>query len=79
MLSVCWVLTLQEQQERFTVTTVVFAQYPFCLIPKILNAVNVVLPVSKLFAVINPVIVKTTDIPHVVITQPVRINYACQA
>ena len=30
----------QEQRERFAIDSVVFAQDAFCLIPKVLNAVN---------------------------------------
>ena len=37
----------QEQRERFAIDSVVFSQDTFCLIPKILNAVNVVLTVGK--------------------------------
>ena len=50
----------------------------FCLIPKILNAVDVVLSVSKLLAVVYPVMVKTTDIQHAVTIRTIRINYAAQ-
>jgi len=39
----------QEQRERFAIDSVVFAQDVFCLIPKILNAVDAVLMVGKCF------------------------------
>ncbi|RPB54383.1 hypothetical protein JX95_00745, partial [Neisseria meningitidis] len=37
----------QEQWERFAIDSIVFSQDAFCLIPKVLNAVNVVLTVCK--------------------------------
>ena len=45
----------QEQRERFAIDSVVFAQDAFCLIPKILNAVNVVLTVGKFLGMVDTV------------------------
>ena len=49
----------QEQRERFAINSVVFAQDAFCLIPKILNAVNVVLTVCKFLGMVDTVMDKT--------------------
>ena len=43
----------QEQREGFAINSVVFAQDAFCLIPKILNAVNVVLTVCKFLGMVD--------------------------
>ena len=43
----------QEQRERFAIDSVVFSQDAFCLIPKILNAVDVVLMVYKRFGMVD--------------------------
>ena len=48
----------QEQRERFAIDSVVFAQGAFCLIPKVLNAVNVVLTVGKFLGMVDAVMVK---------------------
>ena len=49
----------QEQRERFAIDSVVFAQDAFCLIPKIFNAVNVVLTVCKFLGMVDTVMDKT--------------------
>ena len=49
----------QEQWERFAVSPVVFAQDAFYLIPKILNAINVVLAVGKFLGMVDAVMDKT--------------------
>ena len=46
----------QEQRERFAIDSVVFSQDAFCLIPKILNAVDVVLMVYKRFGMVDVVL-----------------------
>ena len=40
------------------IDSIVFAQDTFCLIPKILNAVNVVLTVGKFLGMVDAVMVK---------------------
>ena len=49
----------QEQREGFAIDSVVFAQDAFCLIPKILNAVNVVLTVCKFLGMVDTLMDKT--------------------
>ena len=49
----------QEQREGFAINSVIFAQDAFCLIPKILNAVNVVLTVCKFLGMVDTVMDKT--------------------
>ena len=51
----------QEQREGFAINSVVFAQDAFCLIPKILNAVNVVLTVCKFLGMVDAVADKGYD------------------
>ena len=64
----------QEQRERFAINSVVFAQDAFCLIPKILNAVNVVLTVGKFLGMIDAVMDETAHIQLVVAAQTIGIN-----
>ena len=64
----------QEQRERFAIDSVVFAQDTFCLIPKILNAVNVVLMVGKFLGMVDAVMDKTTHVQLVVAAQTIGIN-----
>ena len=66
----------QEQRERFTVDSIVFAQYAFCLIPKVFNAVDMVLSVGKQLAVINAVVGKSAYIQHIIAAQTIRIDNA---
>ena len=49
----------EQQRERFAVNAVIFTQDAFCLIPKILNAVDVVLTVCKFLGVGNRRVVYT--------------------
>ena len=49
----------QEQREGFAINSVVFAQDAFCLIPKVLNAVNVVLTVGKFLGMVDTLMDKT--------------------
>ena len=57
---------LQERRERFAVDSVVFAQDAFRLIPKILNAVDVVLAVCKFLGMIDAVMDKTAYVQLVI-------------
>lgn len=54
--------------------TVQFAQMPFCLIPKVLNAVDVVLPVGKMYTMVDAQMVKLTDIQHIIALITIRID-----
>ena len=56
--------------------TVKFAQMPFCLIPKVLNAVYVVLTVSKFLGMVDAVMDKTAYVQLVVTAQTIRVNNA---
>ena len=64
----------QEQRERFAIDSVVFAQDAFCLIPKIPNAVNVVLTVGKLLGMVDTVMDETAHVQPVIVAQAVDIN-----
>ena len=66
----------QEQQERFAIDYIVFAQDTFCLIPKILNAVNVVLTVGKFLGMVDAVMDKTAYARRVIAAQAIRVNNA---
>lgn len=66
----------QEQRERFAVDSVVFSQDAFCLIPKVLNAVNVVLTVGKLLGMVDAVMDKTAHVQLVAVAQTIGINNA---
>ena len=66
----------QEQRERFAIDSVVFAQDAFCLIPKVLNAVNVVLTVCKFLGMVDAVMDKTAHVQLVVTAQAIRVNNA---
>ena len=54
--------------------TVKFAQRPCCLIPKVLNAVDVVLPVGKMCTMVDAQMVKLTDIQHIIALITIRID-----
>ena len=64
----------QEQRERFTIDSVVFSQDAFCLILKVLNAVNVVLTVCKFLGMVDVVMNKTAHVQLVVAAQTIGIN-----
>jgi len=53
-----------------------FAQMPFCLIPKVLNAVDVVLPFGKVCTVVGAQVAKLTDIRHIIALITTCINDA---
>ena len=54
--------------------TVKFAQMPFCLIPKVLNAVDVVLPFGKVCTMVDAQMAKLTDIRHIIAFITIRID-----
>ena len=56
--------------------TVKFAQMPFCLIPKVLNAVDVVLPVGKMCTMVDAQMAKLADIQHIIALIAICINDA---
>ena len=64
----------QEQWERFAINSVVFAQDAFCLIPKVLHTVDVVLTVGKRFGMVDTVMDKTAHVQLVVAAQAIRVN-----
>ena len=51
-----------------------FAQMPFCLIPKVLNAVDVVPAVGKFLGMVDAVMDETAHVQLVVATQTIGIN-----
>ena len=63
----------QKQRERFAVNAVVFAQYTLRLVPKIFNAVDMVLALGKRFAMVDAVMDKTAHIQFVITAQAVCI------
>ena len=64
----------QEQRERFAIDSVVFSQDAFCLIPKILNAVDVVLTAGKRFGMVDVIMDETAHVQLVVAAQAIRVN-----
>ena len=64
----------QEQREGFAINSVVLAQDAFCLIPKILNAVNVVPAVGKFLGMVDAVMDETAHVQLVVAAQAIGIN-----
>ena len=49
---------------------------PFCLIPKVLNAVDVVLPVGKMCTMVDAQMAKLADIQHIIALIAICINDA---
>ena len=64
----------QEQQERFAIDSIVFAQDAFYLIPKIPNAVNVVPTVGKFLGMVDAVMDKTAHVQLVIAAQTIGIK-----
>ena len=54
--------------------TVQFAQMPFCLIPKVLYPIDVVLPFGKVCTVVDAQVAKLTDIQHIIALITIRID-----
>ena len=53
-----------------------FAQMPFCLIPKVLYPIDVVLPFGKVCTVVDAQVAKLTDIRHIIALMTICINDA---
>ena len=53
-----------------------FAQMPFCLIPKVLNAVDVVPAVGKFLGMVDAVMDKTAHVQLIIAAQAIRVNNA---
>ena len=51
-----------------------FAQMLFCLIPKVLNAVDVVLPFGKMCTMVDAQMAKLADIQHIIAFVKIRID-----
>ena len=66
----------QKQRERFAVNAVVFAQYTLRLVPKIFNAVDMILALGKRFAMVDAVMDKTAYARLVTAAQAIRVNNA---
>src|ERR1700679_4288782 len=66
-----------KQVEVLFGDSVVFSEHPFCLVPKILNAVNVVMfLLGKMRTVVDAVVVESRYIQSVVTTVAISINNA---
>ena len=51
-----------------------FAQMLFCLIPKVLYPIDVVLPFGKVCTVVDAQVAKLTDIQHIIDFVKIRID-----
>jgi len=51
-----------------------FAQMPFCLIPKVLYPIDVVLPFGKVCTVVDAQVAKLADIQHIIAFVKIRID-----
>ena len=51
-----------------------FAQMPFCLIPKVLYPIDVVLPVGKMCTMVDAQMAKLADIQHIIAFVKIRID-----
>ena len=56
-----------------------FAQMPFCLIPKVLYPIDVVLPFGKVCTVVDAQVAKLTDIQHIIALNSNLYKRCCQA
>ena len=54
--------------------TVKFAQMPFCLIPKVLYPIDVVLPFGKMCTMVDAQMAKLADIQHIIAFVKIRID-----
>lgn len=52
------------------------AQMTFCLTPKVLNAIYVIVLLLKMCAVINPQVIKLTHIQNIIAAVTIRISNA---
>ena len=67
---------LQIQLKVLFGNTVKLTQMAFCLVPKVLNSVNVILPLSKMCVVIDTEVAKFTHIKYIIAFVAVGINNA---
>ena len=67
---------LQKPVKILLLDTVKFSHMTLCLIPKILNPINVVLFVCKKFTMIDASMVKVTNIKCVVRSEGICVNNA---
>ena len=51
-----------------------FAQMPFCLIPKVLYPIDVVLPFGKMCTMVDAQMAKLADIQHIIAFVKIRID-----
>ena len=51
-----------------------FAQMPFCLIPKVLYPIDVVLPFGKVCTMVDAQMAKLADIQHIIAFVKIRID-----
>ena len=51
-----------------------FAQMPFCLIPKVLYPIDVVLTAGKRFGMVDAIMDETAHVQLVVAAQAIRVN-----
>ena len=58
--------------------TIKFKQMPFCLIPKVLDSVDVVLPFGKMCAAVDTELVKFAHSQYVIALVVIRINNAAE-
>jgi hypothetical protein len=67
---------LQEQIEVFTGHAIEFSQVPFSLIPKILDAINMVVIGSKKLAMIDTIMLKLRNIERVISAEAIGVDDA---
>ena len=67
---------LQIQLKMLFGNAVKLAQMPFCLIPKVLYPIDVVLPFGKVCTVVDAQVAKLTDIQHIIALIAICINDA---
>ena len=67
---------LDEEMEVLPGNAVISAQVPFRLVPEVLNAVDVVIPVCKEFRMIDPHMVEVSDIELVISAEAVGVDNA---
>jgi hypothetical protein len=56
----------EEQIEVFCGYPIVFSQVAFRLVPEVLDTVDVVIPVRKQLAVVDPEVMEIGDVEHVI-------------
>ncbi|MGF6148816.1 Uncharacterised protein [Kingella potus] len=51
-------------------------QMPFCLTPKVLNSVNMIVLLGKMCAVVNTEMIELTHVQHAIALMAIRVNNA---